>query len=219
MDFDIGGFAEDEYAVDGDFEIFNYGVAENYYDAMLGEEWDLIGDADFSLIKNIALWLGYDDETKKINEKDIQRILDGSFITCNNRTFIDAIVDEKRVDLAEAYIHLGVKDIRLYILFMLYYKDDYYSVDHPMNEMNFVYKGTILNAYRSNDRDDLIKFLSNIFAELDKIYNGFNDIEKKVEFLSIIRFNIGNFKFSKDFKKISLNEVCNPGFARVLTNK
>ena len=33
----LGGFAKDEYEVDGDFEAFNFCLAENYYDAMLGE--------------------------------------------------------------------------------------------------------------------------------------------------------------------------------------
>ena len=57
MSFEIGGFAEDEYAVDGDWEIFNHGVAENYYDAMLGEEFDFLGDGSRDFIERIEFWL------------------------------------------------------------------------------------------------------------------------------------------------------------------
>ncbi|MBQ2872995.1 MAG: hypothetical protein IJE89_03240 [Bacilli bacterium] len=215
----LGGFAEDESVVDGDWEAFNYCLAENYYSAMIGEEWDLIGESSTDLIDAIIDWLTYCEEIGKENTYDIEGIRNGNLITVNNRTFIDAIISDKQVDLAETYIRLGVKDIRLYILFMLYYKDEFYGLNDPMNTINYVYKGTILNAYLPYDRDDLIKFLSNIFSELDKIYNGLKKNADKKKFLSIVRFNINNFRYSKKIEKISFDEVCSPGFARILLKK
>ena len=212
----LGGFAEDEDVVDGDWEAFNYCLAENYYSAMIGEDWDLIGESSTDLIDNIIDWLTYCEEIGKENTYDIEGIRNGNLITVNNRTFIDAIVADKQVDLAETYIRLGVKDIRLYILFMLYYEDEFYDLNNPMNTVNYVYKGTILNVYLPYDRDDLIKFLSNIFSELDKIYNGLKKNDDKKKFLSIVRFNINNFRYSKKMEKISFDEVCSPRFIRLL---
>ena len=39
----------------------------------------------------------------------------------------------------------------------LYYEDNIYDIDHEFNAVNMVYKGTVLNAYCSNDREDLVK--------------------------------------------------------------
>ena len=215
----LGGFAEDESVVDGDWEAFNYCLAENYYSAMIGEEWDLIGESSTDLIDEIINWLTYCEEIGKENTYDIEGIRNGSLRTVNNRTFIDAIVDDKQVDLAETYIRFGVGDIRLYVLFMLYYKDEFYDLEHPMNTINYVYKGTILNAYLPCDRDDLVRFLSSIFSELGKIYGKIEKTDEKKKFLNIVKFNINNFKYSKKIKRISLDEVCSPGFARILLKK
>jgi len=215
MSFDLGGFAEDEDAVDGDYESFNYCLAENYYFAMLGEEWDLIGDASESLIDNIVHWLSFYSDIK---DYDTKKIVDGSFITYKGRTFIDAIIADKRVDLAETYIRLGVEDIRLYILFMLNYKDDMYDIDHPMHTINYVYHGSILNIYNYDDRDQLITFLSAIFIELDRIYSDLeSDLERK-EFLEIVRANVKGFKFSSKIGKIRLTDVCSEVFVKKLIN-
>ena len=88
MSFDLGGFADDENAVDGDWESFNYCLAENYYSAMLGEEWDLIGDTSTYLIDNIIFWLTYNEEITRENHYNVKAINDGSFVTIKNRTFI-----------------------------------------------------------------------------------------------------------------------------------
>lgn len=213
----LGGFAENESVVDGEYEAFNYCLAENYYDAMISEEWGLLDDMGGDLVENIMFWLSYDDEIIKENNYNLQGINDGSLVTVNGRTLIDAIIDEKIVHLAETYIRLGVKDPRLYVLFMLRCNEMFYYKDK--NSLKYVYGGTILNAYCYDDREDLIKFLSDIFAELDKMYNNIMDIDEKKEFLNIVRFNIRNFKFSKNLEKISFGEVCSPGFARLLINK
>jgi hypothetical protein len=215
----LGGFAENEDVVDGDWEAFNYCLAENYYLAMISEEWNLIGDTSTDLIDDIIYWLTYCEEIKIENRYNIDGIKEGSLMTVNNRTFIDAIIANKQVDLAETYIRLGVKDIRLYILFMIYYEDEFYDINHELNTINFVYKGTILNAYCYDNRDDLIKFLSSIFTEIDRIYCELEDVNDKKRFLNIVRFNINNFKYSKKFEKINFNEICSSGFARTLLKK
>ena len=212
----LGGFAENEDVVDGDWEAFNYCLAENYYSAMIGEEWDSIGESSPDLIDNIIFWLTYCEEIRKENRYNVIGISDGMLMTVKNRTFIDAIVADKQVDLAETYIRLGVKDIRLYVLFMLHYKDQFYDLNDPMNTVNYVYKGTILNAYIPYDRDDLIRFLSDVFCEVDKVYGELERTDEKKEFLNIVKYNIKNFKYSKRFEKIGLNEVCSPSFARLL---
>ena len=53
MSFEIGGFALDEKAVDDDWEAFNFCVAENYYEAMLEEDFGLLGEASRDFIENI----------------------------------------------------------------------------------------------------------------------------------------------------------------------
>lgn len=210
----LGGFAEDEYAVDGDWESFNYGVAENYYDAMLGEEWDLLEDIGFTTIEGIALWLGYCDELFEENKEIIKNILNGTLMTCNGRTFIDAIVSEKKVELAECYIALGNSDIRLYILHMFYFKDEFNIIDD-------IYKGTILNKFccECSSRKTVMWFLTNLFIELNKIYDKLTDNDEKIRFLNVVRNNIINIKYSEKFGKINLNDVCSNGFARILRKR
>ena len=212
MSFGLGGFAENEHVVDGDYEAFNFCLADQYYDAMMGEEWDLLDGLGEDLVEKIIFWLSYDKEIVKENNYNLEGIEKGTLLTFKGRTFIDAIVSEKRVDLAEMYIRLGVRDIRLYILFMLYYNDEYDTV-------NYVYGGTILNAYLPENRTDLVKFLSEVFTLLDNMYKDINETEKKKEFLNIVSFNARRFKHSRRFEQISLKEVCNSGFARMLINK
>lgn len=211
MGFGLGGFAETESVVDGDFEAFNFCLADQYYDAFFAEEWDLLVDINRYLIEKIIFWLSYDKEIVADSNYDLDGISNGTLFTSKGRTLIDAIYSDKRLELAETYIRLGVRDIRLYVLFMLYYKDKGY--------LDCVYKGTILNAYIPCDRDDLLKFLSDIFIHLDELYQNINDLGEKSEFLSIVKDNLSKFKYSKDFKIINLNDVCNSVFVRVLINK
>lgn len=213
MTFEIGGFAEDEHAVDGDFEIFNYGVAENYYDAMLGEEFDFLGDASWDFIEKIEYWLNYDGEIGKGHEDEIAKIRTGLFMTYKNRTFIDAIVANKNVSFAETYIQLGSQDVRLYVICL-------FGVEIGIVDGEKIYNGTILNMINRfcKDREDYIEFLSNMFALLDEEYSKLEDDNEKIEFLNVVRKNISKFKY-RCGKNIGLNEVCNIGFCRKLINK
>ena len=180
---------------------------------MLGEEWDLLEDIGFSTIEGIALWLGYDDELFEENKEIIKKILNGTLMTCNGRTFIDAIVEEKKVELAECYIALGNSDVRLYILHMFCFKDEY-----DLNIIHDIYKGTILNkfCYECLSRKTIIWFLSNLFTELGNIYDKLIDVNEKIRFLEVVRNNIKNIRYSSKFEKIELIDVCNNEFVRIL---
>ena len=91
----LGGFAEGPWVVDDDWEAFNYCLAENYYDSMFGEEWDLLGGMCCDLIDKIVFWLCENDpEVGK--EYDANAIYTGTFKTYKGRNFIDAIIDAKK---------------------------------------------------------------------------------------------------------------------------
>lgn len=217
MSFGIGGFAEDENAVDGDYEAFNYCVAETYYEAMLEEDFDLLGDdVSFSLIENIAYWLGYCDELAKQNKNAIRYIMDGTLMTVNNRTFIDAVIEKRRLDIAQAYIFLGSMDVRLYILHMFLYEDEF-----NVGTIEEYYDGTILNSvcFHYTDRETIVSFLSNFFLEVEDIYNKLDNKEKRIMFLNVIRDNVKKIRYSEEIDKIYLDDVCHFGFTRVLLNK
>ena len=213
MEFEIGGFALDEYAVDGDWESFNYCVAENYYDAMLGEEFDFLGYGSRSFIENIMYWLNYDGEIGKDREEEIERLRTGLFMTFRNRTFVDAIVEKRNVSFAETYIQFGSMDVRLFEICL-------FGVEIDFIDGEELYNGTILNVINNfcKDKKDYIEFLSKFFALLDCQYNKLENESDRIEFLSVVRRNIVKFKYSCS-EKIGLSEICSEGFSRKLINK
>ena len=210
MSLELCGFAEDENAVDGDWEAFNYCLAENYYDAMLGEEWDVLGHVWFKLIENIIFWLSYNSGI--CQGYDVQAIGNGTFMTIRGRTFLDAIITERKIDWAKAYISLNVLDVRLYILCMFHMDDE--SIEQ-------FYNGTIMNRINRLHvkKEKKIEFLSLIFNELEKIYQGLNDNQEKKQFLSIVRKNVDAFRWYTYGDDVSLKDYCSEGFARKLINK
>ena len=213
MSFEIGGFALDEFEVDGDWEIFNYGVAENYYDAMLGEEFDFLGDASVDFIERIEFWLNYDGEIGRGYEEQIAKIRTGLFMTCKSRTFIDAIVANKNISFAETYIQLGSRDVRLFVICL-------FGVEIGLVDGEEIYDGTILNMINKfcNNREDYIGFLLKFFNLLESEYNKLENDNERIEFLKVVRNNINKFRYNCS-KQISLNEVCDTGFIRKLINK
>lgn len=213
MSFELDGFAEDESVVDCDWESHNYCVAEAYYDAMLGEEFDLLGEASRNRIEDVIFWLNYDGEINEEHIEDIEKIRTGLFMTSYNRTFIDAIVANKNVSFAETYIIFGSRDVRLFVICM-------FGVEIIIIDGKEAYHGTILNMVNSfcKDKNDYIEFLSNLFALLDEQYNKLDNESEKIEFLKVVRRNIEKFKYNCS-EKISLSEICSRGFCRKLVNK
>ena len=109
---ELGGFAENEDAIDGtkeDFYAFNYCLANDYYVAIVSEDFEsIVGDTDkylidIDLIDDICKWLNYDGEIGKDIEDDIEKIKDGTIITCNNRTFYEACKKQGLTSLTRDY--------------------------------------------------------------------------------------------------------------------
>lgn len=112
---ELGGFAEEpEYVSDAidkeeqlrDFEAFNYCLAEDYVGAMYHEEFAFIGEMSEYLLRNIIKWINY---TEALGNQEDQRDVDkGTLITKYNRTIIEAIIANKNISFAHAYIAHGV---------------------------------------------------------------------------------------------------------------
>lgn len=207
----LGGFAENEDVVDGDWEAFNYCTAENYYDSMFGEEWDLLGDMCCDLLDKIVFWL-CENDPEAGKGYDANAIYAGTFKTYKGRTFIDAIVDAKKEDYAETYIRLDVYDIRLYILCM--FKTDKYTIDE-------CFGGTILNYINFSRMvdEERLKFLTSIFSELERIYNSLTDKEEKKHFLEVVYKNANSFRWPVRGERVDLASCISKPFTRILLNK
>ncbi len=88
--FELGGFAEDPDVIDGtqeEFNAFNWCLACDYYDAILGEDFEALGEelnhlgTWIDLIDNVCNWLNYDGEIGKDIKDDLNKLLDGTIIT------------------------------------------------------------------------------------------------------------------------------------------
>ena len=104
---ELGGFAESPEVIDGDWEAFNFCLAECYLQAMGEENWEALGYMDEELVNDIARWLNYDGEIGKDRIDIIKNIPKGLIQTSKNRTFIDAIVAEHKAPLAQTFIYNG----------------------------------------------------------------------------------------------------------------
>ena len=96
---ELGGFAERPEYIDGTEEeliIFNYYVAYDYYCAVLGEDFEALGEElnnylNWSnMMYDVAHWLSYRDEIEK---EELEKLKDGTIITRKNRTFIEACIE------------------------------------------------------------------------------------------------------------------------------
>lgn len=118
-DFELGGFAEDESVIDGDYDdlvAFNYCLACDYINAMYAEDFESIGEIDNSLIDNINLW--YAEGSKKDYNELLHSITNCSMKTCQNRTLAEAIYRNRAYGIAYAYYlndYLVREDLKKYI--------------------------------------------------------------------------------------------------------
>jgi len=186
--YELGGFAEEETDIDGDFESFNYCLAEEYKDAIIDEDFKAIGKIRNDLLDNIIYWLNKND-----NYYEVAKSIDnGSIITKNNRTFIEAIINCHQYQIAETYIDRGIINVKLYLTCMLYGDD--------------VTAETILNRihYFIDDREEYIEFLNSIFNEIEIEYNVL-DANEKIEFLNKIKRSISKIKYPTNYEKISVS--------------
>ena len=107
---ELGGFAESPDVIDGDeddFNAFNYCLACEYYNAVLGEDFESLGSALNDertwedTMSTVISWLNYDGEIGKDIEDNLDKIYDGSIITYKNRTFIEAAREHGWTKLAD----------------------------------------------------------------------------------------------------------------------
>lgn len=207
MSLDLGGFAQYLDDIDGteeEFNAFNFCLAEEYFNAMCEEDFELIGEVDTSLIINIMHWLNYDGIINKNIEEEIKKIETGLFLTNKNRTFIEAIVENKNHYLADAYISLGNNDPRLYVIVILY--NEYYT------------KSTVLNYINHNvkNRNEYVLALSKIFDELDKTYNEIENKDEKILFLRKVKSNLELIRYPQEYGKVKISDIGNYNFAKEL---
>ncbi len=204
MSLDLGGFAQypsDIEATEEEFYAFNFCLAEEYFSSMYAEDFELIGEMDTSLIRNIIHYLNYGGT---FNDEEIKKIETGLFLTYKNRTFVDAIVENKITSLADTYISLGNNDPRLYVIVMLY--DEYYTGVTILNNIN----------YHVKNKDEYVLMLCKIFNEIDKLYNNIKDKEEKIILLKKIKNNLKLIRYPQEYGKVKISDIGNYNFFKEL---
>ena len=194
---ELGGFAEDpedvsdacdEEEMQREFENFNYCLAEDYALSMRNEDFAVLGDISPYLIGNICKWINYKEELGNANlEKGIS---DGTLITKNNRTFIDAIVANKRYDYAYAYTERGVYQPALIHLLMEGYAEGKEDTKYPCR----IYEA---------DQEKFDKINDGLYLEIEKNYQ---NAEDKSAYLQTIREGIKAIRFEDGLKQKPLNK-------------
>lgn len=194
----LGGFAEVKEDIDGteeEFNAFNYCLASEYFAAMVNEDFDELEELGPALILTIQDWLNYDGEIGKNEIEDIKKLTTGTFLTYKNRTFIDAIIDNKQVETAETYIGFGNNDPRLYALVMSY---DCYEVYNCLNQIHGCIKKTT---------ESYMNFLKSVFDEVEKIFDNIKDNNEKIKVLNNLKGNLLNFRYPKEIGTINVAYV------------
>ena len=194
---ELGGFAENPGVLDGTketFNAFNFCLAELYLDAIYSEDFDALGRTDDSLIEKVAYWLNYDGKIGQRIAEDIEKMKKGELITCNNRSFIKAIIENKHVYSARTWLQLGSKDMDLLIFYILNNEDDYISI----NQFTIGSLGT---------KEEIIKTLSNIFKYLKNKYDSISNEQEKLEFLKKVRLYLENIKWDISIGQISIKMI------------
>lgn len=96
---ELGGFAESKEVIEGteeEFKAFNWCLACDYYGAVVGEDFESLGDdlndriAWDDIMGRVCEWINYDGEICKELGDNIEKLYDGTIITYRNRTFIEA---------------------------------------------------------------------------------------------------------------------------------
>lgn len=114
---ELGEFAEDERVIKSDIirdvDTFNFYLANQYYEAIVCEDFEAIGEFDIELIDEVCYWLNYDGKAEKEELKAIKQIREGSIVTQNNRPFAYAVMEQNRPDVIKGFISNGNDDINL----------------------------------------------------------------------------------------------------------
>lgn len=109
MSIELGGFAETPEVIDGteeDFNAFNWCLACDYYEAVVGEDFDSLGEVLndvynwHALMGDVCIWMNYDGEIGKDKKDEYPKLYNGTILTYNNRTFIEAAREHGWFNLA-----------------------------------------------------------------------------------------------------------------------
>lgn len=153
---ELGGFAQFPEDIDGDYEAFNRCLANEYINAMLGEDFLALGELSISLLNTIWDW----NDSWEI---DKSTFMNGTFITCKNRTFIDAIIETHAYQAGEAFFHVNNPK---FLAMMIAYSESYeYILSYAFHEN--------LNEEEWN------KMIQTTLEELNNIYGASKEEEKK----------------------------------------
>lgn len=187
IDISLGGFAEEPSDIDGteeEMEIYNRCLASEYYQAFFAEDYDLLGEISGGLLDTISSWYtNYDD---KCYSSEIQN---GLIKTINNRTFIDAVVADKRGDYAEVFIDSGNMDVRLFVTVILYG-----NFDRVLCSSNLPFL----------DKENYFNLIESVLSEIEKIYLTLTDNNEKITLLERVKNTINHTKYNPEFGKYIL---------------
>ena len=178
MGIELGGFAESPEVIDGDFNAFNYCLAQDYVTALFREDFDAIGEIDIHFFDNICYWINYTKELN--NEKLVQKIKKAKIITVKNRSIIDAIYEKKAVYLADIYLHNYIYSPKLILTILL-----------SNNQLN--------NIFITGENDEEIS--SKLKELCDFIELEYEKQVNKKEFITKIKNNLNRIKVSKEYRQ------------------
>ena len=191
LSIELCGFAESPKVVDGDFNLFNIRLAEDYVNALFEENFDRVGHIDDYLFENICYWINYDERDKET----VKELKSGTFMTSNQRTLIDAIYDKKFNCMAELYLdHERIYSPKLILTLLLSdCYDDYifinpYDITSINRILNELYDFIEIEFLKQNDKQNFINKIKNNIKNvvLPKCYNQ-EKISKNYEWVKILK--------------------------------
>lgn len=181
---ELGGFAEFPEDIDGDFESFNRCLADEYLSAMIEENFLELGELSEGLLETIWNW----GDFLKISSSDF---FNGTFMTCKNRTFIDAIIETHAYQAGEAYLHVNNPK---FLAMMIAYSELY--------EYDLMY-----DEHIGLSNEEWNNLITETFNELNSIYEML-DNEEKVELLERVKKTIPNITAPKNFVPCKVPDNC-----------
>ena len=170
MDIELSGFAEFPDEIDGDFNAFNYCLAEEYVGALYNEEFNITGQMDCTLFDNICYWYNYDEHLG--NKEEANKLRNATFTTINNRSIVDAIYDKNYASLAFVYVGNGIYLPKL-ILTILFSDDLYYDIhisENDNDKINNIFKDLFDFVEKEYQKNNDIEFLKKFKNNFDRIY-------------------------------------------------
>ena len=206
---ELGGFAENPDVLDGTeetYNAFNFCLAELYIGAIAEENFEELGNITSDLINDVARWLIYDGDITRHSEEEIQKMLNATLITKNNRTFKEAIIAEKQVKAAYVWLKLGCKnDIDLIVCHIL-------NINNvPEYDLYYYSDSSLFECY---SKEKLIEVLKNIISKIKDIYDKEADENKKIDILNSLKCFLQEFRYSKCYGKIYLDDYDKDDFVR-----